>query len=125
MSPTPASLRALIEAAVELADHPFGDMREICFELDPACRMVGVPVFRRWDEDRDDPVPHEIVVQLWGRQASPLLEVEWEGAPFRVSSIDLPPECRGSNDYMIPFDHTPRWLSLVACDSIDIDLPDA
>ena len=84
---------------------------------------LGVPVFRRWDEDRDDPVPGEVLLQLWGRQASPLLEIEWEGGRFRVSSIDLPAECQGSNDYLIPFDHTPRWLSIVACDSIDIDLP--
>jgi hypothetical protein len=113
----------LVEQAVELADAATCDLREVSFELEAACKMVGLEIIHRWDEDREKPVPYLVLEQLRGRMAEPLMQIEYDGELWRVTSIDLPPEFDGINSYTIPEDHTPRWLSVVRADQIIDDLP--
>jgi hypothetical protein len=115
-------LSQLIESAVDSSCEETIDLREICFELEAACRQVGLQVEHRFDEMSGAPVPEEICSQLWGRSAGALMEIEYLGQEWKIVSIDLPAEFDGLREQTIPIGHTPRWLGLVRSDSIIQDL---
>lgn len=114
----PARVSEILEEAVEVSQDSW-DLREASFELDAACKRLGLPIIHRWDGDE---IPYEILDQIRGEQAVPLLEVEYEGESWRVASIDLPPEFDGTEVRLIPRDHTPRWMSLVRSEDVVDDL---
>lgn len=117
----PAKVSEILEEAIDLADVSW-DLRETSFELEAACRRLGVHVVHRWDADRGDDIPYEVLEQLRGAPALPLHLIEYQGEQWRVAAIDLPPEFDGMEVMSIPSEHTPRWLSLVRADEITDDL---